>query len=334
MNFAKMITTVPQKSKLREDDYFVWGASMVRDDEGRCHLFYSRWKRSFGFQSWVTHSEIAHAVADEPLGEYKFVDVALPARGSSFWDGHCTHNPTVHRFGDKYYLYYMGNYGDLRVEEDPADLNWIHRNNQRIGVAVSDNPAGGWQRMDKPIIDISKDEDAPDALCVSNHSITQTPDGEFLMIYKTVAKKRPLPFGGPVSHKAAIAKTPMGEFSKKDGEIFTAKGVDFPAEDSYIWFCNRSKVYYAVLKDMVGSFTKAGKSLALFCSNDGFNWKPADNPLVTKPVIHWESGEQEVYRLERPQLWFDNGRPAVLFAAVMDLEGDTFNVHMPLLYQS
>jgi hypothetical protein len=37
-----------------------------------------------------------------------------------------------------------------------------------------------------------------------------------------------------------------------------------------------------------------------------------------------------VDRLERPQLWLDNGVPAVLFCAVKD--GDrTFNVHIPLM---
>jgi hypothetical protein len=331
MNFSKLIGKVPQRAKLTDEGYYVWGASMVRDKSGKCHLFYSRWKKSLGFQSWVTHSEIARAVADEPLGAYRFVDVALPARGDWYWDGHCTHNPTIHRFGDKYYLYYMGNYGDLKIEKDPAELNWLHRNNQRIGVAVSDNPAGGWKRFDKPVIDISGDADAADALCVSNPSITQTPEGTFLLIYKAVAKKRPLPFGGPVSHMAAIAKEPTGEFKKIGGEVFTAQGVDFPAEDPYIWYSRQEGVYYALVKDMNGSFTGAGKSLALFCSSDGTDWKPAMNPLASELKINRVNGEQKVYRLERPQLRLRDGKPDVLFAAVMDLDGDTFNVHIPLV---
>ena len=83
---------------------------MVRDPKGSCHLFYSRWPRSKGFEAWVTHSEIAHAIAEKPSGPYEHVDVALPARGGDVWDGYCTHNPTVHTFNGNYYLYYMGNW--------------------------------------------------------------------------------------------------------------------------------------------------------------------------------------------------------------------------------
>lgn len=38
------------------------------------------------------------------------------------------------RVGKKYFLYYMGNYGDGAVT---GALNWTHRNHQRIGVAVA-----------------------------------------------------------------------------------------------------------------------------------------------------------------------------------------------------
>ena len=40
---------------------------------------------------------------------------------------------------------------------------WIYRTNQRIGVAVADNPAGPWQRFEKPVLDVSEDPTAPDA---------------------------------------------------------------------------------------------------------------------------------------------------------------------------
>ena len=30
---------------------------------------------------------------------------------------------------------------------------WVNRNNQRIGVAVADDPNGPWKRFDKPLID-------------------------------------------------------------------------------------------------------------------------------------------------------------------------------------
>lgn len=330
MNFANMLQKVPDRACFVQDGWFVWGGSMVRDEAGKCHLFYSRWPKETGFQSWVTHSEVAHAVSDDPLGTYEFVDVALPARGKQYWDGDCTHNPTVQKFGDKYYLYYMGNRGDSVVQTDPTDLNWVHRNNQRIGVAVADSLDGLWQRFDEPVIDVSSDSNASDSLCIANPSVTCARDGRFLMVYKAVASKRAMPFGGPVSHLVAFADNPQGPFVEQAGEVFTASGSDFPAEDPFIWYSRDDDVYYAVVKDMKGSFTDFGTSLVLFCSDDGIDWKPAENPLASQLEIDWESGCKKVFRLERPQVWIDNGKPKILFAAAMDFDGNSFNVHLPL----
>ncbi len=89
----------------------IWGASMVKGEDSLYHLFYSRWPKNLGW-AWVTHSEIAHAVSSSPFGPFEFKDVALSTRGAGFWDGLCTHNPNIHVFAGKYYLYYMGNTGD------------------------------------------------------------------------------------------------------------------------------------------------------------------------------------------------------------------------------
>lgn len=136
MGFLIRTEGVPRTARFIDEDYFIWGASMYRDDSGRCHLYYSRWPRSLGMNAWVTDSEIAHAEADAPTGPFRHVDVALPARGEAYWDGMDTHNPTIHRFGHKLYLYYTGNRGDGTRTRDK--LNWTHRNNQRVGVAVAD----------------------------------------------------------------------------------------------------------------------------------------------------------------------------------------------------
>ena len=77
------------------------------------------------------------------------------------------------------------------------------------------------------------------------------------------------------------------------------------------------------------------RSLALFESPDGFEWNPAANQLVSEKVIPWaDGGPKPVDRLERPQLWFENGEPAALYCSVMPVpveEGkETYNVHFPL----
>jgi len=72
--------------------------------------------------------------------------------------------------------------------------------------------------------------------------------------------------------------------------------------------------------------------MALFRSGDGIGWAPASSPLALPREIRWEDGEvQKVDNLERPQLWLDDGKPAVLFCACRpQRDGDTFNVHIPL----
>jgi hypothetical protein len=329
VDFTRLIAEVPRSAQFIDEDFFIWGGSMYRDEAGACHLYYSRWPRSMGMNAWVTHSEVAHAVADAPTGPFRHVDVALPVRGAEHWDGLCTHNPTVRRFGDKLYLYYTGNTGDGQAIYDA--LNWTHRNNQRVGVAVAERPEGPWTRMDAPLIETSPEPDAPDHLCTNNPSVTEMHGGGYLIVYKAVASLNPLPFGGPVTHLAATAPSPTGPFTKNMEPVFTFPGHDFPAEDPYIW--TGESGYFAIVKDFDGSFTKAGRSLALFTSTDGFDWKPAEHTLVATPEIRWKGGEtQRLHRLERPQLWLEDGRPRVLYCAASPdrSESHSFNVHIPV----
>ncbi|KXX67933.1 glycoside hydrolase family protein [Flammeovirga sp. SJP92] len=330
----KLGEAVPH-SKFEDKTWSHWGGSIVKDKEGMYHLFYSRWKKELGW-AWVTHSEIAHAVADSPYGPFEFKDVTLGVRGENYWDGLCTHNPTVHEFDGKYYLYYMGNTGDGKVMGTPEKivLNPVHRNNQRIGVAVADHPNGPWKRLDTPLIDISPEKEALDALMVSNPSITQNDKGQFLMVYKAVGKKRKGIWGGPVVHCVATSDSPTGPFKKHPDPIFQAKGYDFPAEDPFIWF--QDGHYYAIVKDMHGAFTEHGRSLVLFHSYDGLDWQLSKNPLVSKLEIKWKNGStQSVSHLERPQLYLEDGKPVVL-ACAADIEDEngvlhSFNVQLPIV---
>lgn len=309
---------VPERAKFTDPGYFVWCGSMVKGDNGRHYLFYSRWPLAKGFDGWVTDSEVAVAVADDPVGPYKPLIVVLPARARGNWDSDVTHNPTVHKFGTRYYLYYMGNYGNGEF--------WDHRNHQRIGVAVANTPEGPWERADHPLVDVTPG--GFDHLMTSNPAICQRLDGTFLMVYKGVGDGK-MPFGGTVSHGVAVAEKPTGPFTKHPIPVFQKEGVKFPAEDPFIW--TQEGRFFALVKDMKGSFTNAGTSLALFESADGMAWQPAQNALVSRLEINWEQkGLQRVQRLERPQLYLEGGKPAVLFCAVKESDSTTFNVAIPL----
>lgn len=323
LSLKEMICPVPASACLSHPDWFIWGASMVRDAEGTCHLFYSRWPKKYGFNAWTSHSEIAHATSNHPLGPYIHRGTALPERSADFWDGLCTHNPTVLEYGGKYYLYYMGNTGDKQLEPNQDSFNWTHRNNQRIGVAVASHPAGPWQRSSKPLIDT----DAA-SIMVSNPAITPRPDGGFLMIYKEVGSSEPLPFGGPVVHRVALSHEPDGPFITQPDPVFTCDDVMFPAEDPYVW--TQDNRYFAILKDMNGHFTDANRSLVLFESDDGTDWRLSDPCMLSDRTVQFEDGSMKKFDyLERPQLFLQNGVPSVLFCAART--GDrSLNIHIPL----
>jgi hypothetical protein len=183
---------------------------------------------------------------------------------------------------------------------------------------------------------VSPNEDALDALMVSNPSITERPEGGYLMVYKAVGKKIKRLAGGPVVHCVATADSPVGPFKKYDKPVFEAKGHDFPAEDPFIWY--QADQYRAIVKDMHGAFTDAGQALVMFESKDGFDWNLAANPLVSTLQIKWANGRvQKLKHLERPQLYMENDKPVALLCAADTTDANnvlhSFNVQIPVEVQ-
>ena len=127
-----------------EPDYWVWGSSVVKGDDGMYHLYVSRFPKTLPFHpGWMVASEIVHAVSKSVTGPYRFSDIALPARGAEYWDGRSTHNPRILRYGGKYFLIYMGSthpFVEPTYNELTLDSPWctVARSNKRIGLAVFD----------------------------------------------------------------------------------------------------------------------------------------------------------------------------------------------------
>ena len=339
-DFQKTIQPIPMSSKFTDPGYYVWCGTMTQGDDGKYYLFYSRWPQKEGFKGWVTHSEIALAVSDKVTGPFKPMKVILGPRTKGFWDSDVTHNPNIQKFDGKYYLYYMGNYGNGEW--------WDHRNHQRIGVAVATSPLGPWQRFNKPVLDVSIDK--WDHLMTSNPTVCKGENGQYLLMYKGVGNGE-MPFGGKVLHGVAFSNSPIGPFVKSPNPIFQKEGVKFPAEDPFALY--QDNKYWAIVKDMHSVFIESPKdpvlnkinthpdslsksfenkaSLVLFESSNGTDWKLAKNPLVSKSVLHWEDGSvQQVQLLDRPQLYIEKGKPKVLLCAVKVSENETFNVAIPL----
>lgn len=321
MDFKKRMGKVSENSVFKMEGYYVWCGSVAKGADGMYYLYFSFWPKSGHFDNdWVIYSKIGYAVSDNPYGDFKYCGIALD-RGIG-WDSGAVHNPAVIKHKGKYYMYYMGNYGNGEF--------WNHRNNQRIGVAVSDSPHGPWQRFDTPVIDVNKN--GFDSLMTSNPSVTIGYDGKFYMIYKGVTDNGNYPMGGAVVCGIAVADNPTGPFKKYDKPVMVNPEHDRSVEDAFIWYENGR--FYSLAKDFQGYFTKAGKgSIALFNSENGFDWKTDNNPLAFIPELYFENYYMPLYRMERPQIYIEDGKPVALLCACMPNESadETFSISIPIV---
>jgi len=334
LDISAMVQPVPVANKFIDIDHYVWCGSVTKGDDGKFYMLYSRWPLKDGFYSWPVTSEIAVAVSDSPEGPFKYLKVALPARGTQFWDGSATHNPAVIKHKGKYYLYYMGTSSNAKIKQPvPASGNWWHyRNSQRIGVAVADTPDGEWKRLDHPVLSVSPDSTAYDALMVSNPAAAFDDKGRVILLYKQVCKNGKIN-GGQVRFGVAFADSPFGPFVKHDKPIFEANdGAKewMVAEDPFVWF--QQGTYLAIVRDVVGKFTGDNGAFALMISKNGYDWQPAKHPKVVGSTFYWANNEKSVSKLERPCLYLEDGVPKYLYGATRadKTESMSFNVAVPL----
>ncbi len=319
LDVGARVQPLPAANRFSEVGYFVWCGAPVKGPDGKYHLFYSRWPVKVGFApGWAIHSEIAYAVSDKPAGPYHHVNVALPPRGinpatgKKYWDADVTHNANAFFHNGKYYLYYMGNYGDGKSYP-------MHRNHQRVGVAIAENPAGPWKRLDQPIVDITDDQQSFDSLCVTNPAACMRPDDGVLLIYKAVQYLEGKEMGGNVRCGVAMADKPEGPYLKKPGHIFESEkpGKQWMlVEDPFIWYSAKyGKRYYAVARDVVGTFSGHSGGLCMFQSDDGLMWKPSAHARVLGDTYPLDDGSMSKSRIERPFVLIENDEPTYLFGA-------------------
>ena len=355
-------------SILNDPDRFVWGASVIKGEDGRYHMLYSTWECGDSYpkfsDSWVLHSKIAYAVSEFPDRDFQFQKIVLRGRAlegdSTAWDAQMVHNPHIKRFNTRYYLYYgAGKDPGVQPPGSPgAELNKRNRvqQSQQIGVIEFDSFAdlleGRYTRHDSPLLSprtrVKPDhviapsppdtEPKPDNMIVVNPSVVQRPsDGKYLLYFKGN-------FYDPNwrgIHGVALGDSPTGPFMATDLFVFDVRNEDgtlASGEDPYVWYHREHGKFYAVLKDFTGKITGKDPGLALLESEDGIEWTRPEQPFFMRKEVVLNTGDTiQVKNLERPQLLLDeNGNPLVLYAACSldnvggKRDGSTFNVHIPL----
>ncbi|MFC1739472.1 glycoside hydrolase family protein [Planctomycetota bacterium] len=349
----------PGKSILIDKGWFIWGASVIKGEDSRYHMFYSRWPhgsrgrsydpsdRAFdGMQGWLKYSEIAYAVSDNPVGPFRPVKTILKGTGNKDdWDCYSAHGAHIKKFGGEYYLYYSStNPANTRPDEVQCPLDTVWSRfvaGQRMGVLVADSIEnivnGKFRRFSKtPVL-------TPDGVntfgTVNNGTVTKGPEGLYYMIFKSAPPD--------LSHATTwigTAKTPTGPFKVK-ANVFKER--QYAVEDPYLWYDKNRDRFYALVKEfgeqkLVSQFG----ALALLTSKDCLSWALAQHNLAALREAKFADGSKmDLAHIERPQVLFDdNGEPLVIYAAAAvnspfavasPVESgrpwhNSFNIHLPI----
>jgi len=333
MALIDRILPAPVGGGFAMDGYWVWCGSVIRGEDDRYHMFAARWPKALPFfDGYKTYSEIVRAVSDAPEGPYLYQEVVLPARGAEYWDGRMTHNPTIHKLGDTYLLFYIGATYDgpwpsaeqLRQgTTDQPNESYAHI---RIGLATAPSVYGPWTRPDAPVLEPRPGKwDDP---IVTNPAPCILPDGRILLYYRANTPNG-LRIGAA---RAENLGAPLERIS--DDPVLVFEG-DNHVEDPYVWWAGDHLELLA--KDMTGGITGEKHAGVHATSHDGLRWTLADPPKAYSRRVVWNDGSVTVQgSLERPQLLFHDGRPTHLFCATSDGPGGfhnatrTWNMVLPL----
>lgn len=314
-------------------DYYTWCSSVIKGDDGKYHMFYSRWPHGMhaltddslnyifdGFQGWLKYSEIAYAVADRAEGPYHYVQTILKGDGNANrWDRYTMHNPQVRKFGNFYYLYYISNSFDSAFAVNNSSSNskdwnhWLKYNcTQKIGVIKASSIealVGG--NYEKPAAPIMQADNVHTFEVTTNPSVTQGPDGKYYMMYKS--RK---PNVGNMTLWMAQCDTPDGIF-KEIAEVFTTP--EMACEDPCLWYDKTRKRFYALVKYYSNSKVLAPQfgALALITSSDAMNWQAAKHSVVSLKQLQFKGQSRiDLAHMERPFLLTGKkGEPQAIFAA-------------------
>jgi hypothetical protein len=290
---------------LEEEGFYVWCNSPIYGEDGKVHVFYSRWPAQYGMGGWIHQCEIAHAVAESAESEFKHEGVVLAPR-EGFFDATTCHNPHIQFVDGLYCLFYMGNSNGKT-------------NTKRIGLATSKSLNGPWKRIDKPLLEAGE-TGVWDDHCTTNPAFVKNPNGEYWLYYKSWNTKEYEEAAGQKirgnrKYGLAIANSVTGPYKKyKNNPVidFSVLGNNEQLEDAFVWYGNGK--FSLIARDM--GFFDHNKGL-LFESDDGIKWSlpkvayhAASNYFEQPPAPKHLS---RYGRLERPQLLMKDGKPEYLF---------------------
>lgn len=313
-----------RKPAFEHPDYWVWGGTVTKGDDNKYHLYCEAWPKTHPFTpGFLLNSVILYCVADSPVGPFEFKNVALGDRGNEYWDGKVVFNPKVYKYKDEYLMIYTGTtypFPDASPTDKEAmeKCSYVARANKRVGIARSKSISGPWVRADKPMLE-TKPGTAYSFL-TSNPTMCIEKDGSALMVFKSrryIGAK----IGG-FTLMAARASSPFGPWKILNDEkpIFDYDTYG-STEDPFLW--KDKEGYHVIFKDMTGKLCGEFHAGTLAHSKDGEHWTIDKDPKAYSRIVKWDDDHtiQNLGQAERPDILFENGKPAYLYLAVMDGKG-------------
>jgi len=309
---------------LVDPDYYIWGMTTLKWKDGKIHGYYARWPKAKKFDGWMTHCEIAHAVADNPQGPFKTTGTVIESRHLDGWDIVNAHNPSVCIAEEKICLYYISNRlrGEFEATKEqpfPGD-KWlienrgrIVRNRQCIGLAVADSPQGPFVRESEPVV-------VPHGTFKNiavNPAVTYH-NGKFVMIAK----------GDDVRRKGWFRIQLVGHADKAAGPfVFQEEAIYDKAqtEDACIWYNQTEGLFHSLVHVM-------GKPvLAHLVSKDSVKWREAQPFTFMQKQFELSDGTVwKPRRVERPFVLTDEKGHAEWIYLAVSGGGGTGNIAVPL----
>jgi hypothetical protein len=318
-SFAKRLTPVGRA--LEQEGYYVWCNSPIEGEDGKIHVFFSRWVAKKGMGGWINGSEIAHAIAPDAESPFEILETVLSPR-PGFWDATTCHNPLIKKVDNQYCLFYMGNSNGKT-------------NTKRIGLATAPTLNGPWKRPEMPLLEAGA-PGAWDDHCTTNPAFIKHPDGQYWLYYKSWNTKDYETDTGLVrgnrKYGLAFADSLEGPYTKYSGNPvidFSTKGNNRQLEDAFVWM--EQKKFKLIARDM-----------GVFNYENGILMESAKGLKWTEPKIAYYAADRYIQqapppphlkkygRFERPQLLFKNGKPAYLFTTS---QGGKYMTSSPFIFR-
>jgi hypothetical protein len=276
----------PVNSGFKMNDYWVWCGSMIRVDS-TYHLFASRWPRSSGFpEGYRENSEIVRATSDNPYGPFKFEEIVIGERDTVYWDSNMAHNPTIHKIGDEFVLFYIGS--DFTTYRSQSKVLL-----RRIGYARSKSICGPWQRSAKPVIGQE-----------SNNPALLADDNKILLMYRDEKLKVSI----------AEAEKYRGPYTTVNDNVWP----DCKLEDFYLF--KTSEAYHMICEDNVGGVSGHERwGIHLISQNGRNEWHKYSPLVVYDHEIKYDNDTiLKCTRRERPQVLIEDDKITYLITSVYD----------------